>query len=286
MSGNKKWFEDLAMGFIQNSPDNRMGENYGDEKMWDRVLVGFASGADPIFDSFKEAGVCGPRHWTPAEIFAKAYPEEKVTPEDLTVVSWILPQTEKSRSDCAKTDKYPAERWSRSRIIGEPINIQLREYMQSSLRQAGYKAISPARHAEYASFDDPNLTYTCNWSERHVAHAAGLGTFGLCDGLITPAGKAHRLGSVVVMANIEPDKRPYTNHHAYCLYFANGTCGLCIKRCPAGAVGEQGHDKKTCRAYLHGDTVKYNKEAYGLEGYGCGMCQTAVPCESGIPKGL
>ena len=34
------------------------------------------------------------------------------------------------------------------------------------------------------------------WSERHAAFVSGLGTFGLCDGLITPVGKAMRCGSV------------------------------------------------------------------------------------------
>ena len=28
------------------------------------------------------------------------------------------------------------------------------------------------------------------------------------------------------------------------------------------------------------------KREYGFEGYGCGLCQTGVPCESGIPERL
>jgi epoxyqueuosine reductase QueG len=53
--------------------------------------------------------------------------------------------------------------------------------------------------------------YASSWSERHAAHAAGLGTFGLCDGLITPKGKAMRAGSVVAKIQVEPSIRFY-NH--------------------------------------------------------------------------
>jgi epoxyqueuosine reductase len=40
-------------------------------------------------------------------------------------------------------------------------------------------------------------SYASSWSERHAAYAAGLGTFGLCDGLITARGKAVRFGSII-----------------------------------------------------------------------------------------
>ena len=45
------------------------------------------------------------------------------------------------------------------------------------------------------------LRVHCQALETHAAHAAGLGTFGLCDGLITPIGKAIRVGSVVAKMN-------------------------------------------------------------------------------------
>ena len=77
--------------------------------------------------------------------------------------------------------------------------------------------------------------FSSAWSERHIAHACGLGTFGLCDGLITPVGKSMRLGSVIAQMPVEPASRPYTDHHAYCLHYARGTCGVCMQRCPVGA---------------------------------------------------
>ena len=65
-----------------------------------------------------------------------------------------------------------------------------------------------------------------NWSERHAAYAAGLGTFGLCDGLITQVGKAVRVGSVVAQVAVPASKRPYGDHQAYCNH--DKGCRACI----------------------------------------------------------
>ena len=121
-----------------------------------------------------------------------------------------------------------------------------------------------------------------SWSERHAAYAAGLGTFGLCDGLITPKGKAIRCGSVVARIQVPATPRPYQDHHAYCLYYAKGICGLCTTRCPAGAVTKSGHNKMACSKQCNA-TAEYADKQLGLKGYGCGFCQTGVPCESKIP---
>lgn len=60
-------------------------------------------------------------------------------------------------------------------------------------------------------------------------------------------------------------------------------CRRCIGRCPAGALSKKGHDKITCREHIRNQTVPYVEEHFGFKGYGCGLCQTKVPCESGIP---
>jgi epoxyqueuosine reductase QueG len=110
-----------------------------------------------------------------------------------------------------------------------------------------------------------------------------LGTFGLCDGLITPLGKAVRVGSVIARIRIPPTYRPYKGHHEYCLFYSRGLCKKCIARCPVGALSEAGHDKKKCRSHVRPVTEDYVKAHYGFDGYGCGLCQTGVPCESRIP---
>jgi epoxyqueuosine reductase QueG len=92
-----------------------------------------------------------------------------------------------------------------------------------------------------------------------------------------------RTGSVVAHIKIPPTQRPYRDHHAYCLWFTQGICGKCIPRCPVDALDESGHDKIKCRAHIRPTTKDYVKSHYGFDGYGCGLCQTKVPCESKIP---
>ena len=110
------------------------------------------------------------------------------------------------------------------------------EHVVKSLKQQGYEAVAPMLLPQWQTKDSDRFVFSSMWSERHAAYAAGLGTFGLCDGLITPKGKAMRVGSVVARIPIPPTVRPYTDHHAYCLYFTAGTCRKCVERCPVGAI--------------------------------------------------
>jgi epoxyqueuosine reductase len=79
----------------------------------------------------------------------------------------------------------------------------------TSLEQQGHAAVAPMLVPNWTIVKSERFSYASSWSERHAAHAAGLGTFGLCDGLITARGKAMRVGSVVARVSIEPTPRPY-----------------------------------------------------------------------------
>ena len=273
------WIEDLIRDFIATSPQNTMKTKTG-EPAWDDVLVGFAAGADPIWQQYKE--YVGAFHWTPWEVFNQHCPQESAGAEELTVISWVLPQRALVRKANRRTKKYPAEEWARIRIYGEEFNAALRRHVAKSLEQVGHAAIAPMLVSNWTIVNSNRFSYASSWSERHAAHAAGLGTFGLCDGLITAKGKAMRVGSVVAKISIEPTPRPYSDHRAYCLFFANGTCGKCIDRCPVRAITEAGHDKEKCRQHL-ARSREYVKKTYKFEGYGCGLCQVGIPCEAGIP---
>ena len=255
-------------------------QNETGERAWDSALVGFASGADQIWQQYKE--YVGAFHWTPWEVFNQHCPEETVSAEQLTVISWILPQRNLVRKTNRQAKKYPSEEWARIRVYGEAFNVALRNHVVSNLEKAGHPAIAPMLVPNWTIVQSKRFSYASSWSERHAAHAAGLGTFGLCDGLITARGKAMRAGSVVAKLSIEPTPRPYADHRAYCLFFAEDTCGKCIDRCPVRAITEAGHDKEKCRRHLV-RSREYVKETYKFEGYGCGLCQVGVPCEAGIP---
>ncbi len=274
------WLESVIGDFINHSKENNL-QNQRNDPAFESPLVGFASGADPLWESYKE--YVGPFHWTPLEIFERTFPGSGVVAQDLTVISWVLPQTALTKADNRKETFYPAERWARARIFGEEVNAKLRKHMTEVLQQEGYKALAPQLSPEWSRQDSPRYVYASTWSERHAAYAAGLGTFGLCDGLITSVGKAVRVGSVIANIQISPTPRPYADHRAYCLFYTGGICGKCIPRCPVGALSENGHDKKKCRSHIRPVTEDYVKANFGFDGYGCGLCQTGVPCESKVP---
>ncbi len=275
-----QWIEGAIRDFINTSPENTL-KNKENEKAWVDPLVGFSRGDDPLYREFKER--IGDFYWKPVEIFNLTFPEVIVKPRELTVISWVLPQTELTKADNRKETTYPAERWARARIFGEEVNERLRAHVVATLQQAGIKAIAPMLSPHWKRKTSERYGYASTWSERHAAYASGLGTFGLCDGLITPKGKAMRCGSVVAHIDVTPTQRPYEDHRAYCLFFTEGICGKCIPRCPVGAITETGHDKVKCGEHIRRATREYVNSHYGFDGYGCGLCQTEVPCESKIP---
>ncbi len=277
---SKAFIEEAIKNFSESSPANSL-KNAQNDKAFGTPLVGFSSGDDTLFEKFKEH--VGPFHFTPVEVFRETFKDSHPNAEDLTVISWILPQTDKTKTDSRKEDFYPSERWARARIFGEEFNDVLRKYVADFLMSRGCRAVAPALSGIYAMKQSPKYGPASTWSERHVAFASGLGTFGLCDGLITPVGKAMRAGSVVAEIKIEPTPRPYTDHNEYCLFFSQGTCGKCMNRCPVGAITKDGKDKSICEKHLFPATSEYVKANFMFNGYGCGHCQTGVPCESGIP---
>lgn len=275
------WMREVISGFVQNSPENSLRME-PDEKAFDEVLVGFSSGADPLYQAYKE--LVGEIHWTPVEAFSLAHPNQGLGPADLTVISWVLPQREATKADNRRESFYPSHRWIQARFPGEEFNNSLRRHVVQELGRVGIKAVAPVLLPEWSWEKSEKYVFISRWSERHAAYAAGLGTFGLCDGLITAKGKAHRVGSVIAQLMLPAQGRPYDDHHAYCLFFHDGSCTGCRKRCPVGAISESGHDKVKCWDHAGVTCAGFVKEKYGFDGYGCGLCQTGVPCESGIPK--
>ena len=275
-----RWLETIIKDFINHSQENTL-KNLVNDKAWGDPLVGFSRGDDPLYQSYKEH--VGPFHWTPLELFSMAFPQLKIEADELTVISWILPQTEKTKADLRKEEVYPPESCARARIFGEEVNVKLRKHVVESLSLSGVEAVAPTLSPHWTMKISERHGFASTWSERHAAHASGLGTFGLCDGLITPIGKAMRCGSVIARLQIPPTQRPYKRHNEYCLFFTKGTCKKCIERCPVGAVSESGHDKLKCKAYVLEAMKDYVTSHYGFEGYGCGFCQSGVPCESKIP---
>jgi len=277
--------ERVICDFWASAPSNSLQLETG-EKAWAMPHVAIARGDDPLFLRNKE--LIGPFLWTPEEAYALAFPHDPAPASELRVISYVLPQTQKTCSDQRMEKTMPAERWARSRFHGEEFNCELRLHLSDTLTRTGHPSVAPERLPAFGYQQSERFGLASNWSERHAAFVAGLGTFGLSDALITRWGKAVRLGSVVSRINLPVSKRVYgDDHHAWCLWYAKGTCGACAKRCPADAITtSKGHDKQICLAYIRETTAPYTTRTYGTGATPCGLCQVKIPCEAQAPPEL
>jgi uncharacterized protein (DUF849 family) len=91
--------------------------------------VGFSKGDDPLYLQISEN--IGPFYLTPMNAFNRVFPDVKTSPDALTVINWILPQTGETKRDHRKERIYPSERWARSRLFGENFNSKLRREVAS-----------------------------------------------------------------------------------------------------------------------------------------------------------
>jgi ferredoxin len=280
--------EQLIKNFIQDNEKNRRTQ-LDEGVYWEEPLVGFASGLDPLFFEYKTT--IGSFHLTPREIIAAVLKEKGrglllTEIEQISVISWILPASEDTRKSNRRENQFPSRLWAYTRDFGEACNEALRRHVVGFLEDLGYIAVAPVLLPTFQYVRDEKVGWASPWSERHVAYACGLGTFSLNDGFITPKGMAVRIGSVVTLLKLAPSERKYRHHKENCLFFRDEECGKCIRRCPAGAITEKGHDKDKCREYIRSESLKAKRLEYGLQNPppSCGLCQTAVPCEFEIPR--
>jgi epoxyqueuosine reductase QueG len=244
-----------AEEFCLQSPLNVVNE-LDALRIFDPPLFGVASGDDPLFEALKEDGVVGPHHLSPAQWLATGR----------SVISYFLPFTKRVR-ETNRLLGFPSTEWLYGRIEGERFNAALRELIVRQIMDARHDALAPALDSRYKV-----TSLKSNWSERHAAYIAGLGTFSLSCSLITTAGSAGRIGSVIASAEIAPTPRSYQARDEYC-----AKCGACMLRCPPLAISEGGKDHAVCSAYLDQVRARFDPR------YGCGKCQTGVPCELRIP---
>lgn len=104
--------------------------------------------------------------------------------------------------------------------------------------------------------------------------------------LITKSGCSGRFYTIVTNLDIVPDN-PIEKE--LCIYKKNGSCKICIKNCPVGALSEAGYDRKKCYSMLRENAAIYTEfgSSY-LDETGeksnrmgsdvCGKCVTSSPC--------
>jgi epoxyqueuosine reductase QueG len=273
--------------FARSTPANRL-DCFGDEPIFEKPLVGFADGDDPLFKEYKK--VVHENHFLPREILKLHLDENQKSPapnlESVSVVSFVFPINRKTIKINAREKEGPSLRWNHSRWKGQTFINELSAYLISILEERGHCAVAPELSPFYKMIMLPD-GFTSNWSQRHAAYAAGLGTFSLNEGFITAKGLAIRCGSVVTNLKLQSSVRSYVNYLENCLFYTTGKCGKCINRCPGGALSEKGHDKLKCFAVLFEKQRPWIEGAHGpgfIGNYaGCGLCQSGVPCASRIP---
>lgn len=247
----------LAEGFIKTNPLN-FDEELKGMPIYDTPIFGVASAADPLFEKLREPGIVGPHYLSPQEWLSDVR----------SVISYFLPYSSQVRT-ANRIKGDPAIEWLHGRYEGEFCNNGLRELLCMELKKAGAHALAPSLDPRFK-----RVGYNSNWSERHAAFIAGLGTFGLSKSLITEKGCAGRFGSVVTNLDLNATPRNYKDVYEYC-----NKCGSCISRCPADAITMDGKKHDPCHHFVHLEVEKRFAPRYG-----CGKCQTGVPCENSRPS--
>lgn len=283
MKTNKPIEEIIINIFSSLDKNNFATLGLPDIPIWQTPLVGVAAGDDPYFQFLKEH--IGEFYWLPEEVYAMRH--EAVDPSKLRVVSIAFPQSEEAKKDQMKATDFPCDKWLVSRGEWEPLMQTFSSRLVETLREEGIESVSIDLLKEFHREQSKSRGIASTWSHRHTAHAAGLGTFGLADAIITEKGTAVRLSSIIINADYEVTPRSYDSPYQWCLHYQDGKkCDLCVKRCPAGALSSEGHDKMKCSEYEdkkdeEGVYPSYlNKDNYM---FGCGLCQVKIPCQNKRP---
>ena len=236
---------------------------------WGEPLVGFADANHEYIQNL-------PRLITPTH----GLPQDVLTDASIVIAYYVpftreLAKTNKTGTDLASSD------WALAYEETNAMFGEMNEYLIQCLKEWGYEGrLSP----KASTFDQKILK--SDWSHRHFAYAAGMGTFGINNMLITKRGCCGRYSTIVTNLDAEPDS-PATEE--YCLYKKNGSCGICIKNCPVGALTTEGYDRHLCYTILQKNAKVYTdfgssyldesgEKANSVGSDVCGKCVTQSPC--------
>ena len=265
--------ERYLSAFVAEEPGNRIEESYAlrpETQIYEAPLIGCAAASDPLFAYMKErADIYGPTLRLP----------EEWLPGAVSVVSFFLPFSKAVRDSNRCDLSRPSDIWLHARVEGQAFLNQAATCLAELLRQAGGQVVIPAIDPAFSVIRDPSRAdrgeppYVSNWSERHAAFVAGLGTFSLSKHLITEKGVSGRFGSIITDLPLSVTPRPYTDPFEYCTF-----CGACRKRCAVNAIGPLEKDNRICSAFQRQMLERFAPR------HGCGKCQLNVPCETKRPK--
>jgi len=280
--------------WFASSELNLLHKNYGGGRIFSDPIIGVVKGDDSIIQEFKK--VVGEEHLTPYDLWLFEGKRE-IPASDLSVVSIVFPYGDTIRNKSKNVSELsriilPAEIYSVGRNYANAFKQETCRQVIRFLNERRYSAVA-AMLSESFNILTKGRFYS-SWSERHYAFAAGLGSFGLSEALITEAGCNVRFASIVTDAPLKTTPRKSDDPYANCLYYAKGICRKCQERCPANAIDENGHNKNKCYAYGQkisrkmnlkiGEILKpHRRHINGVwrdqkPPVGCAFCQFNVPC--------
>ena len=211
--------------------------------------------------------IVSPDHFLPEEILKGAK----------SIVVYFIPfENRIIESNLTGDEASPdwAEAYVQTNNLFEYINAKIALYLDKSGFATGI--IKPV-------YNDKTLV--SRWSHRHIAWLAGMGTFGLNNMLITSKGCCGRISSFVTNADCIELDIPLLGDSALqsekCLDKRKGRCGVCRRKCPAGAYDAQGNfSRHKCYELClkNGKNYKYLGKAEV-----CGKCLVGLPCSSKDP---
>ncbi len=232
-----------------------------DGSVWKEPIVAAVSAKNERFGELKR--VVGEGHLLP----------DDVLPGAKGIVAYFIPFADRVAVSNIPGRQASAE-WAEAYLRTNRLIAGISDAAERLMAGYGYRIGKiPATH----NFDEKTLI--SDWSHRHVAAIAGLGSFGANNMLITDRGCCGRLGSIVTDCEF-PDTADSPVRER-CLHKQNGTCGVCRDKCVAGAYRPDGFDRHACyrmcieNAGLH--------RSLGLADV-CGKCLVGLPCSLGDPS--
>ena len=226
--------------------------------LWRKPIVRFADAADPGFARLRQIVDSG--HHVPQDYLSEAK----------TVLSWFLPFLPEVGNNNLPGQLCSAQ-WADAYLVTNEMAVWINEQLVQFLKaECGVCAAVPT-DAGMIGMDNPRS----RWSQRHVACLAGHGTFGKNNMLISDSGSVGRYFSVVTALDVLPDT-PVAEER--CLWKRDGSCGLCIKRCPVNALTEGGFDRFKCLDQCLKNMARFPGADV------CGKCTVELPCSYQIPR--
>jgi len=236
-------------------------KNNNVQNTWKEPLIEIIPANDEKLETLKQA--VSVEHLMPRDILSDAK----------SIISFFIPFQE-SIAESNLKGTMASEEWSRAYIKTNDLIAAISNRIELLMEQNGYKTGKiPATH----NFEAKKLI--SNWSHGHIAHIAGLGTFGINNMLITKNGCCGRVGSIIISHEFTEYKKTRIINEK-CLNRLKGSCGICQKKCIVSAFENGIYNRHKCYEQCL-KNAEYHKKA----GYAdvCGKCLVGLPCSTKEP---